>query len=437
MVKYTLDKYVIRGGHPLFGEVTVSGAKNAAVAILPASVLVKAPVRIENVPEISDVKNIAVMLEYMGATVKTINKTTLEIDTTHLKNIQPPYDMVRRLRASYYFIGALLGRFGEAHVAMPGGCDFGTRPIDQHIKGFEALSAEAVIGDGGIVNAAAHDGVLKGASVYLDVVSVGATMNIMIAAVLAEGTTVIENAAREPHIVDLANFLNACGADIRGAGTDTIKIKGVESLHGCTYSIIPDQIEAGTYMALVAATGGKVEVKNLIPKHMESITAKLEEMGVTVTELDDSIIVEKGPKRLNKINLKTMPYPGFPTDMQPQFGVLMCLAEGTSKLTEGVYDNRFKYMDELARMGANVSVDGRVAVIEGVDALLPSPMQACDLRAGAALVIAALAANGESEIDSIKFIERGYEDFVGKLSSLGAQIKKVSIPDGIVLDKAN
>jgi len=432
-----LDKYVINGGHPLFGEVTVSGAKNAAVAILPAAVLVKAPVRIENIPDISDVRHISDMLQYMGASVRLVNKTTLEIDTTHIKNIQPPYDMVRKLRASYYFIGALLGRFGEAHVAMPGGCDFGTRPIDQHIKGFEALSADISIGEGGIVDATCKYGRLKGASVYLDVVSVGATMNVMLAGVLAEGVTVIDNAAREPHIVDLANFLNACGADIRGAGTETIKIKGVDSLHGCTYSIIPDQIEAGTYMALAAATGGRIEVKNLIPKHMESITAKLVEMGVSVTELDDSIIVEKGPARLGKINLKTMPYPGFPTDMQPQFGVLMCLADGASKLTEGVYDNRFKYMDELRRMGANVSVDGRIALIEGVEAFKAAPVSACDLRAGAALVMAALATNGTCEIDNIKYIERGYENFVGKLNALGADIKKITVPDGPVLEKAN
>ncbi len=432
-----MDKYVINGGHPLFGEVTVSGAKNAAVAILPAAVLVKAPVRIENIPDISDVRHISEMLQYMGASVRLINKTTLEIDTTHIKNIQPPYDMVRKLRASYYFIGALLGRFGEAHVAMPGGCDFGTRPIDQHIKGFEALSADISIGEGGIVDATCKEGKLKGSSVYLDVVSVGATMNVMLAGVLAEGVTVIDNAAREPHIVDLANFLNACGADIRGAGTETIKIKGVESLHGCTYSIIPDQIEAGTYMALAAATGGRIEVKNLIPKHMESISAKLVEMGVSVTELDDSIIVEKGPARLEKINLKTMPYPGFPTDMQPQFGVLMCLADGASKLTEGVYDNRFKYMDELRRMGANVSVDGRIALIEGVEEFKAAPLSACDLRAGAALVMAALATNGTSEIDNIKYIERGYEDFVGKLRALGADIKKITVPDGPVLEKAN
>ena len=432
-----MEQYIIKGGKPLVGEVTIGGAKNAALGVLAAAIMTDEPVKLHNLPDISDVDILLKAIEALGAVVERPNVHEARIMGGSITTCIADYDDLRKIRAGYYLCGALLGKYKRAEVPLPGGCNIGSRPIDQHIKGFEALSADISIGEGGIVDATCKYGRLKGASVYLDVVSVGATMNVMLAGVLAEGVTVIDNAAREPHIVDLANFLNACGADIRGAGTETIKIKGVDSLHGCTYSIIPDQIEAGTYMALAAATGGRIEVKNLIPKHMESISAKLIEMGVSVTELDDSIIVEKGPARLEKINLKTMPYPGFPTDMQPQFGVLMCLADGASKLTEGVYDNRFKYMDELRRMGANVSVDGRIALIEGVQEFKAAPLSACDLRAGAALVMAALATNGACEIDNIKYIERGYENFVGKLNALGADIKKITVPDGPVLEKAN
>ena len=338
----------------------------------------------------------------------------------------PSYDMARRIRASYYLLGALLGRFGEATVAMPGGCNFGVRPIDQHVKGFRAMGAEVT--EGNFVHAAARGGRLSGANVYMDVVSVGATMNIMMAAVLADGTTTIENAAKEPHIVDLANFLNSMGADIKGAGTDSIRIKGVERLSGGTYCIIPDQIEAGTYMAAVAATGGQLLIRNIIPKHMDCISAKLMEMGVTVEEQDDTMLIRRsGP--LQRANVKTLPYPGFPTDMQPQITVALCLAQGTSLVTEGVWNNRFKYVEELRRMGAQIQVDGRVAVVEGVTQLTGAPVQACDLRAGAALVIAGLAAQGETELTQVQYIERGYEDLVGKLRQLGADIRVEEIPE--------
>ena len=328
---------------------------------------------------------------------------------------------MRKIRASYYLIGSMLGRFGSAKTTMPGGCNFGVRPIDQHIKGMRALGAEISVKNG-FVYADTIDGRLHGARIYLDKVSVGATMNIMIAAVLAEGRTIIENAAREPHIVDLANFLNSMGADVRGAGTDTIKINGVEELHGGSYTIIPDQIEAGTYMVAAAATGGEVLIKNIIPKHMEGISAKLRETGTVVEEYEEALLV-KGPTTLRRINLKTMPYPGFPTDMQPQFGVLLCLANGTSVITEGIYDNRFKYVNELRKMGAEIQVDGRVAVIDGGRRLTGAPVHACDLRAGAAMVIAGMVASGETEIDDIHFIERGYERFVEKLNALGADIR--------------
>ena len=341
---------------------------------------------------------------------------------------RPSYDLARRIRASYYLLGALLGRFGQATVAMPGGCNFGVRPIDQHIKGFTTMGAEVSV-EGGFIHTAAKNGRLVGAPVYLDVVSVGATMNIMMAAALAEGTTTIENAAKEPHIVDLANFLNSMGADIKGAGTDSIKIRGVKRLTGGSYGIIPDQIEAGTYMAAVAATGGQLLLKNVIPKHMECISAKLMEMGVSVTEDDDSLLVRRsGP--LTKTNVKTLPYPGFPTDMQPQITAVLALAQGTSLVTEGVYGaNRFKYVDELKRMGAHIQVDGKVAVVEGVPQLVGAPIQACDLRAGAALVIAGLAAQGTTELSHINYIERGYENLVGKLRAVGADISLVDVPD--------
>ena len=418
-----MDKFVITGGRPLRGEVTISGAKNAAVAIIPAAILSDGVCRIENIPNISDVSMISRILSELGAQIRLVNKNTIEIDPKHIHTAVVPYEMARRMRASYYLIGALLGRFLHARVSLPGGCNFGVRPIDQHLKGFAALGATWSL-DQGMVDVKVDK--LVGSQIYLDVVSVGATINIMLAAVKAKGITVIENAAREPHIVDLANFLNSMCADIRGAGTDVIKIRGVDRLSGTTYSIIPDQIEAGTYMAAAAATGGDVLVKNVIPKHLESITAKLLEMDVDVQEYDDSVRVSRsGP--LNRCNIKTMPHPGFPTDMQPQFAVLLALARGTSIITEGVWDNRFRYVDELRRMGANIQVDGKVAVFEGVEALQGAPIKATDLRAGAAMIIAALAAQGVTEIEEICHIERGYENIEEKLQSLGADIRRVPV----------
>ncbi len=423
-----MNKYMIRGGRELFGEVTVSGAKNAAVAIIPAALLVDGVCRIENIPQISDVTLFFSILEELGARVRVLNRHAIEIDCHAIHSTRPSYDLARRIRASYYLLGALLGRFGQATVAMPGGCNFGVRPIDQHIKGFTTMGAEVTV-EGGFIHTAAKNGRLVGAPVYLDVVSVGATMNIMMAAVLAQGVTTIENAAKEPHIVDLANFLNSMGADIKGAGTDSIKIRGVERLTGGSYCIIPDQIEAGTYMAAVAATGGQLLLKNVIPKHMECISAKLMEMGVSVTEEDDTLLVRRSCP-LVKTNVKTLPYPGFPTDMQPQITAVLALAEGTSLVTEGVYGaNRFKYVDELKRLGAHIQVDGKVAVVEGVKQLVGAPIQACDLRAGAALVIAGLAAHGTTELSHIQYIERGYEDLVGKLRAVGADISIVDVPD--------
>ena len=422
-----MKKYVINGGRPLYGKVDISGAKNAAVAIIPAALLVEGVCRIENIPQISDVTALLKILEQLGAKVRVLTKSDVEIDCTRIFTTHVPQDLTHKIRASYYLIGALLGRFGEAEVSMPGGCNFGSvRPIDQHIKGFEAMGAEVRVGD--YICSKAAGGRMQGAYVYLDVVSVGATMNIMMAAALADGVTTIENAAKEPHIVDLANFLNSMGADIKGAGTDTIKIHGVEKLHGGTYAIIPDQIEAGTYMAAVAAAGGEVRVCNVIPKHMECITAKLLEMGVQVEEEDDTLIVRRnGP--LHRTNIKTMPYPGFPTDMQPQVAAVLCLAEGTSVLTEGIWDSRYRYTDEFRRLGAHIQVDGRVAIIEGVEKLTAARMAACDLRAGAAMIIAAMAAEGTSEITNIHYVERGYEDIIGKLSGLGADIQVVDEPD--------
>lgn len=422
-----MTKYLIEGGHPLHGTIEISGAKNAAVAIIPAALLVDGVCRIENVPQISDVTLILQILRELGADVRTINRTTVEIDCSHIRNRQVPYELARKIRASYYLVGALLGRFGWAEVPLPGGCNLGGRPIDQHIKGFVAMGAEVDVRNGLIYAQVPGRGCLAGGQVYLDIVSVGATMNIMLAAALAEGMTVIENAAKEPHIVDLANFLNSMGANIRGAGTDTIKIQGVDRLRGGSYAIIPDQIEAGTYMAAVAATGGQILVKNIIPKHMDCITAKLVEMGVEVEEREDTLLVRRsGP--LQKANVKTMPYPGFPTDMQPQITTVLCLAEGTSLVTESVWNNRYRYVDELKRMGASIQVDDKTAVVEGVDHLTGAPIQACDLRAGAALVIAALAAKGESEISCVQYIERGYEDIVTKLQGLGASIRTVEVP---------
>ena len=419
---------MIHGGRPLFGEVTISGAKNAAVAIIPAALLVDGTCRIENIPQISDVTLFFSILEELGARIRVLNRHAVEIDCHAIHSTRPSYDLARRIRASYYLLGALLGRFGQATVAMPGGCNFGVRPIDQHIKGFTTMGAEVSV-EGGFIHTAAKNGRLVGAPVYLDVVSVGATMNIMMAAALAEGTTTIENAAKEPHIVDLANFLNSMGADIKGAGTDSIKIRGVKKLTGGTYCIIPDQIEAGTYMAAVAAAGGQLLLKNIIPKHMDCISAKLMEMGVAVEENDDTLLVRRS-EPLQKANVKTLTYPGFPTDMQPQIAAVLSLAQGTSLVTEGVYGaNRFKYVDELKRLGAHIQVDGKVAVIEGVDQLVGAPIQACDLRAGAALVIAGLAAKGTTELSCVQYIERGYEDLVGKLRAVGADITMVDVPE--------
>ena len=422
-----MQKYVIKGGRQLFGEVRISGAKNAAVAIIPAALLVDGVCRIENVPQISDVTVLLKILERLGANVRFLNTTDVEIDCRKIATTHVPQELAHKLRASYYLIGALLGRFGSAEVSMPGGCNFGgVRPIDQHVKGFAAMGADVREGDFIVANA--RQGRMKGASIYLDVVSVGATMNIMMAAALAEGTTIIENAAKEPHIVDLANFLNSMGANIKGAGTDTIRVFGVDSLHGGTYAIIPDQIEAGTYMAAVAATGGEVLVKGIIPKHMDCITAKLQEMGVDVEEKDDTLRIRRDGA-LTRTNVKTLPYPGFPTDMQPQITTVLALAQGTSIVTEGVWDNRYRYVGELTRMGAQIHVEGRTAIVEGVSQLNPATVQAFDLRAGAAMVVAALAAKGTSEILNVQYIERGYEDIIGKLRALGAEIESVEYSD--------
>jgi UDP-N-acetylglucosamine 1-carboxyvinyltransferase len=423
-----MEKYVINGGKPLHGEVVISGAKNAAVAIIPAALMVDGVCRIENIPHISDTDMLLTILGELGDRITYINTTTIEIDCRNVKYTDAPYDLTRRIRASYYLIGAMLGRFGYAKTTMPGGCNFGVRPIEQHIKGISALGADIYVKNG-FIFASAPDGKLHGSRIYLDKVSVGATMNIILAATLAQGRTIIENAAREPHIVDLANFLNSMGADIRGAGTDTIKINGVESLHGGFYSIIPDQIEAGTFMVAAAASGGEILVKNVIPKHLECISAKLRETGTIVQEYEDAVLVKTSPNGLRKINIKTLPYPGFPTDMQPQFSTLLCFAKGTSVITEGIYDNRFKYVSELRKMGAEIQVDGRISVVEGPQKLTGAEVYACDLRAGAAMTIAGICAIGQTVINDIHFIERGYENFAGKLSELGADIRIVDFKD--------
>lgn len=427
-----MEKFVINGGKPLQGEVQINGAKNAAVAIIPATLLADGPCVLDNLPNISDVNICFHILTEMGAKVRMLNKQKAEIDTRNVFDPTVPYDLAKRMRASYYFLGALLSRFHCANVAMPGGCDFGVRPIDLHLKGFKSLGASYDI-DGGMIKVQANE--LTGTKVYFDVVSVGATINILLASVKAKGLTIIENAAKEPHIVDLANFLNSMGADIMGAGTDVIKVRGKERLTGTEYSIIPDQIEAGTYMIMAAATKGNVLIKNVIPKHLESITEKLQKMGVEVIEYDDSLQII-GHERLQKSSVKTQPHPGFPTDMQPQMTTLLTLANGTSIVTEGVWDNRFKYVDELRRMGASISVDGKIAVVEGTGKLNAAPVKALDLRAGAAMVIAALAAEGMTEIENIYHIERGYGDIVGKLKDLGAQIKRIEIPDEMALQEA-
>lgn len=429
-----MDKYVIRGGRQLYGEVEISGAKNAAVAIIPAALMVDGVCRIENIPQISDTRKLLKMLEYLGAKIRLVNKNTLDIDCSQVHMSESIFALTRQIRASYYLIGSMLGRFGEAKTTMPGGCNFGVRPIDQHVKGMKALGAEMNI-SGGFICAQAAGGRLHGARIYLDKVSVGATINIMIAATMAKGMTVIENVAREPHIVDLANFLNSMGADIRGAGTNVIKVRGVDRLRGGNYSLIPDQIEAGTYMAAVAGAGGDITINNVIPKHLDCISAKLREMGVEIVEGDDFVRVKR-LGRLHRTSIKTLPYPGFPTDMQPQVCTVLCLAEGTSVVTEGVWDNRYKYVNELRKMGAEIHVDGKTAFIEGSHPLSGAPVAACDLRAGAAMVIAGLCASGTTVVEDVRFIERGYQDFVGKLRRLGADIVVVTDPEGNARSRA-
>ena len=416
--------YEINGGSPLAGTVTISGAKNAAVAILPAALLVKGTCRIENVPDISDVRILLSILEGMGVRVEKPETGVVVLDSTEITQTLPDPALVKKLRASYYLMGALLGRFGRSHVALPGGCSFASRPIDQHLKGFRALGAKVTEGEDFVAMEPGDEG-LRGNRVSLDVVSVGATVNIMIAAALLPGTTIIENAAKEPHIVDLANFLNTMGANISGAGTDTVKIRGVEALQGGGYTIIPDQIEAGTYIAAVAAVGGDVLVKNVIPKHMDCITSKLEEMGAQIVNYDDCIRIHSTGK-LNSTTVKTRPYPGFPTDMQAQICVCMALASGVSRLTESVYETRFfGYCTELESMGAHIEIDGKTATVVGMEGLHGATVRARDLRAGAALVIAGLAAEGTTRVENIHYVERGYERLIEKLTALGAQIRRV------------
>lgn len=414
------EKFVIRGGIPLRGEVEISGAKNAIVAILPACLLSDEPCVIENVPDISDVQNCFQILRELGATVRFMGPHTYEIDPRGVTNWQVDYESARTMRASYYFMGALLGRFQKAKVSLPGGCPLGDRPIDQHVKAFERLGASCDI-EGGMVDIKAAQ--LTGGRIFFDVVTVGATINAMLAACKAQGLTIIENAAREPHIVDLASFLNSMGAEIMGAGTDTIKIRGVQNLRGVSYAVIPDQIEAGTYMVAAAATGGDVLVRNVIPKHLESIINVMEKIGVQIEQYDDSVRVSSNGA-LVRTTVKTRPHPGFPTDMQPQISALLCLAEGTSMIRECVSEQRFQYVEELRRMGADIQIEGKVAIIEGTGRLTGAPCKACDLRAGAALLIAGLAASGTTSIEEIQHIERGYEDVVGKLRKLGADIRK-------------
>ena len=420
-----MEKLLIKGGNKLRGSVTISGAKNAAVAILPACILVKARCRIENLPDIKDVKLFLRILENLGASVDIIDSNTVEIDCTNVASYEPLGELTRKMRGSSYLMGALLSRFHKFNVDPPGGCDFGTRPIDQHIKSFEALGAQITY-ERGMINGSAEE--LKGANIFFDVITVGATINAILAATLAEGTTVIENAAKEPHIVDLANFLNAMGANIRGAGTDTIKIKGVKELYGGTYAIIPDQIEAGTFMIAAAATRGDVVLNNVIPRHLDIISAKLIEAGVNVQEGTDSVRVwVDDDTKLKRINFIALPYPGFPTDMQPQLVAFLTTIAGTSTAREGVWDNRFRYTNELKRMGANIRVEGKLAIIDGVDKLIGSHVRATDLRAGAAMIIAGLMADGTTEITDIYHIDRGYENFEQKFVSLGGNIQRIQV----------
>lgn len=418
-----MKKIIVNGPCRLDGEVEISGGKNAIVAILPATVMVRGKCVIENVPHISDVDNIIEILKYMGASVEWVNNKTLEIDCDKIVQKEIPYEYARKLRASYYFLGSLLGRWREATVAMPGGCSIGLRPIDQHIKGIERLGAKVDFERG---NVTAYAKNLVGGRIYFDVVSVGATINVMIAAATADGMTVMENVAKEPHIVDVANFLNSMGANISGAGTDVIKVRGVSELTGGNYAVIPDQIEAGTFMVAAAATRGDVTIKNVIPKHLECITRKLSEMNIKVIEFDDYIRVI-GSGNIESASVKTMPYPGFPTDMHPQIAVLMTQATGTSRINENIWESRFKYVEELTKMGADIRVSGNVATIEGVTPLLGAPIRSCDLRAGAAMIIAGLIASGTTEIEDVQYIERGYENIIEKMKNLGADIEKIEV----------
>lgn len=416
-----MEQYIIKGGIPLVGDVTISGAKNAALGILAASIMTDDDVLIDNLPDVRDINVMLEAIQEIGARVDRIDRHTVKINGSGIKEVSVDDEYIRRIRASYYFIGALLGKYKSAQVPLPGGCNIGSRPIDQHIKGFRALGADVQIECGAVI---AHAIDLVASHIYLDVVSVGATINIMMAAAMAEGQTILENAAKEPHIVDVANFLNSMGANIKGAGTDIIRICGVRRLHGTEYSIIPDQIEAGTFMCAAAITRGDITVKNVIPKHLEAITAKLVEIGCEVLEGDDGVRVV-GKPRQHSTNIKTLPYPGFPTDMQPQMTVTLALAEGTSVITESIFENRFKYVDELTRMGGNIKVEGTVAIIEGVRGFTGAQVESPDLRAGAALVLAGLSASGYTVVDEIGYIQRGYECFEEKLQSLGAVIQVV------------
>ncbi len=416
-----MNQYIMKGGNPLVGDVVISGAKNAALGILAASIMTDQDVTIENLPDVRDINVLLEAIQEIGARVDRIDRHTVKINGSTIREVSVDDEYIRRIRASYYFIGALLGKYKSAEVPLPGGCDIGSRPIDQHLKGFRALGARIEI-ERGAVHAHAID--LVGAHIYLDMVSVGATINIMMAAAMAEGLTILENAAKEPHVVDVANFLNSMGANIKGAGTDVIRIRGVRSLHGTEYSIIPDQIEAGTFMCAAAVTRGDITVKNVIPKHLEAISAKLIEIGCEVIEGDDEVRVVGKPKQ-SSTNIKTLPYPGFPTDMQPQMAVTLALTEGTSMITESIFENRFRYVDELARMGGNIKVEGNVAVIDGIKGFTGARVESPDLRAGAALVLAGLAADGYTVVDEIGYIQRGYEKFEEKLQGLGAAIEQI------------
>ncbi len=417
-----MEQYVIKGGIPLVGEVEISGAKNAALPIISAAIMTDETITLENLPDVNDINVLLEAIEGIGARVDRVNRHTVKINGSTIKDCSVEYECIKKIRASYYLLGALLGKYNNAEVPLPGGCNIGSRPIDQHLKGFRAIGANVSIQHGTIIAKCDH---MTGAHIFMDIVSVGATINIMMAASRAEGRTIIENAAKEPHVVDVANFLNSMGADIKGAGTDVIRIKGVPNFHGCTYTIVPDMIEAGTYMLAAAATKGDIVVKNVIPKHLEAITAKLLEIGCEVEEFDDSVRVVAA-KRLMRTHIKTQPYPGFPTDMQPQISVVLALAAGTSIVTESIFENRFKYVDELTRMGANIKVEGNTAIIDGVQTFTGARISSPDLRAGAALVIAGLQAEGYTIIDDIVYIQRGYEDFDGKLRNLGAEISKVT-----------